>query len=303
MKVLDNKGELMEWDDALPVVKSEMFLFTRFNLPIYVENKFGGSTHTEEWLEDRFELYDKYCLPSIAKQAHENFIWVVFFDVDTPKRFVDRVAAYKTVCPQLFPVFLNKEETQMLATWTDVIVKSLKSPSELLIEIRLDNDDALNIAFIERVYRKAKEPGKTKEIISYLYGLQYYVEKNWAFRIPYADNHFLAFIDRDYDRNKAITHILQFDHSKPNAYPYSFSLIREDCCMWMENVHGQNVANEVKLTLNQKMIEDTYFLQKSFGIDICLGGGKFKVLTFILPRMAKLVCLKIRKRILKKTHY
>ena len=262
MKVLNKQGLMAEWDKVclLNLSKTDFFIFTRFNLPIYSVSKFGESTKSQLWLEDRFGLFDKYCFPSVSGQTDKSFLWVVFFDVNTPPTFIKRIEKYKKVFPQLLPCFLDRVESEKLGDMMDVIVKSLKDESHLLIEGRLDNDDALNIHYVESTRFLANKKGLPTEIVSYKYGIQYYAVQNIAFRIPYVDNHFISSINRVYDSKDIIIHILQFDHSKINSYPYKFTIVNNDSCMWMETVHERNVANEVKLTLNQKMEHDYNFL-------------------------------------------
>lgn len=47
------------------------FLLTRFNVKMldkFRNDRNGTSTHTEEWLLRRFELFERYCLPSVNNQ-------------------------------------------------------------------------------------------------------------------------------------------------------------------------------------------------------------------------------------------
>lgn len=44
------------------------FLLTRFNLLLWRQDKEGGKVRTTKWLEHRFLLFEKYCLPSIKNK-------------------------------------------------------------------------------------------------------------------------------------------------------------------------------------------------------------------------------------------
>ena len=52
------------------------FLLTRFNLKLkeWQTTKQGESVGSELWLTKRFELFRKYCLPSVKQQTNQNFI-------------------------------------------------------------------------------------------------------------------------------------------------------------------------------------------------------------------------------------
>jgi hypothetical protein len=46
----------------------------------------GEEVWNDEWLEDRFYLFGKYCLPSVLNQANKNFFGLFFFDISTPEK-------------------------------------------------------------------------------------------------------------------------------------------------------------------------------------------------------------------------
>ncbi len=53
------------------------FLFTRFNLrnESWNSTKNANPVLTEEWLEKRFDLFERFCLPSVKAQINQNFRW------------------------------------------------------------------------------------------------------------------------------------------------------------------------------------------------------------------------------------
>ena len=72
-------------------------IMTRFNMPTP-----GRESHIRSrpgWLAGRFELFERYCLPSIAAQTTRDFHWVVYFDVETPPEFRARIEACRAVFP------------------------------------------------------------------------------------------------------------------------------------------------------------------------------------------------------------
>ena len=64
-------------------------------------------TRTERWLEHRFEIFERYCLPSVAAQTSRNFTWLCLFDAATPESCRRRIGGYKSVCPQFRSVFYS----------------------------------------------------------------------------------------------------------------------------------------------------------------------------------------------------
>lgn len=63
----------------------EHLIITRFNLNLYARDKHDAPTRTERWLAHRFEVFERYCLPSVAAQTNPNFRWLCLFDAATPR--------------------------------------------------------------------------------------------------------------------------------------------------------------------------------------------------------------------------
>lgn len=67
------------------------------------------------WLEHRFELFERFCLPSIQNQTIKSFHWIVLFDSSTPDRFKDIIKGYQKKCPQLMPIFVAPKNGEHFA--------------------------------------------------------------------------------------------------------------------------------------------------------------------------------------------
>lgn len=304
MKIFDSDLNLVNLQDASVKGKlCDTFVFTRFNLKLWKTNKFGVDTRTHEWTAERFGMFEKYCFPSMLHQTDKNFIWMCMFADDTEECFIERIRGGIKQIPQFIPVFLSEQETKNLSEAIDCFIRKFKSPSDTLITSRIDNDDAVNISYVEMMHKLSQNQQGDDCIYSMERGLQYYVKKNLSFAIKYPDNHYLFLKCNKYAENN-IHHVLTFNHSKIKEFKYPFKLISGLDYMWVEVIHENNVANDVKMTLCQKPIVDRKLMQKKFYWNVELSNcGVSSYFTFILPRIAHLVFLKIRKRILNKTHY
>ena len=62
------------------------FLLTNFNvrLPKFSQDGNGLSVLTEEWLEHRLMLFERFCLPSVLGQTNLGFTWLVRYDDTMP---------------------------------------------------------------------------------------------------------------------------------------------------------------------------------------------------------------------------
>ena len=66
-------------------------ILTRFNLQF----ELGNDIHTQPyWLDERFRLFEKYCLPSIVGQTNQNFTWVILSSEQTPTKYKERLSQY-----------------------------------------------------------------------------------------------------------------------------------------------------------------------------------------------------------------
>src|SRR6188508_2207312 len=64
-------------------------LLTRFNMP--TPGREAKLRSDPGWLARRFDLFERYCLPTIAAQDAQDFGWIVYFDEATPAPFRDRI--------------------------------------------------------------------------------------------------------------------------------------------------------------------------------------------------------------------
>ena len=71
-----------------------------------------------EWLAGRFDLFEKYCLPSVAAQTARDFHWLVYFDAATPEPLRARIEACRRIFP-FVPCFASEVTAACSrATWS-----------------------------------------------------------------------------------------------------------------------------------------------------------------------------------------
>lgn len=99
------------------------FIITRFNLNLYAQDKHDLPTRTDRWLEHRFEVFERYCLPSVAAQTSGNFTWLCLFDAATPESCRRRIEGYKARCPQFEAVYYTAAQA---ANLTEISARRLQ---------------------------------------------------------------------------------------------------------------------------------------------------------------------------------
>lgn len=125
------------------------YLITRFN--IFEKewrpwDKHRCDVRTDEWMEHRFELFERYCLPSVLEQTALRFQWIVLFDTATPQHWLDKINA--TAGPYL-PLYVTGH-------WLHELQVFLRGgrQSEWIITTRLDNDDIISPNYLALVQQQ-----------------------------------------------------------------------------------------------------------------------------------------------------
>lgn len=145
------------------VTDMDHVLLTRFNLPSPGYERTVRSR--EGWLESRVELFERYCLPSVAAQTERRFGWLVYFDPESPLWLRERIEDWQAA---LTPVFRAEVSS-------DDLLSDLRNVSAgrgtLLLTTNLDNDDALAADFVARVQGVARNSEEVPTAIYVANGL------------------------------------------------------------------------------------------------------------------------------------
>ncbi|MCO6388803.1 glycosyltransferase [Aliihoeflea sp. 40Bstr573] len=118
---------------------------TRFNLPS------GGHESLvraqEGWLQQRVELFEKYCLPSVLTQTSSNFHWIVYFDPQSPDWLRQRISEWRRNSV-LTPIY---RATVVRSEMHGDILGAIGQRGGDLLTTNLDNDDGLASDFVDRL--------------------------------------------------------------------------------------------------------------------------------------------------------
>lgn len=223
------------------IKNNNIFLITRFNL--YMADSFYENSGmdksisiNEKYLEKRFELFEKFCFPSIEAQTDKDFYWLVLFNSDTPDFFKQRIENLKNNATINFiPIFLKYYDIEVIKNK----ILELKNESNWVTSVRTDNDDILVKNFIEKI--RELSPAINKTAINFEKGLHYKLDTQEIGIHNPKSNHFITYIE-DISKNFELVYKCdhgQIYHSGLNKY---INIKKEP--MWVELIHGSNVANE-----------------------------------------------------------
>ena len=259
------------------------FILTRFNLLLWNKDKGGCPVRTKEWLEHRFALFERYCLPSLIGQRCQDFEWIILFDSKTPDAYKQRIEAYQTRCPQLHPVYVEPENGRFFADiFRREVLNRMKGEGERILTSYLDNDDALNERFVEDLQQRALSL-PDGSFINYTDGYQYYTDHSYVMQIHYPRNHFMSVVE---DGNlSTVKTIYGFgSHYYIEKMPGVRMETVRNLRMWCEVIHEKNMGNDAYFLRGAKMIRDAELLRREFHLDETVRYGTALYCFRFIPR-------------------
>ena len=238
---------------------------------------------SNQWLAHRFDLFERYCLPSVKGQTCQDFEWIVLFDSKTPEEFLYRIGEYQKECPQLVPVFVEPENGHLFAQiFREEVVKRLTS--KRVVTTYLDNDDALNVRFVEDVQQRALSVSDGT-FMNYSDGYQFYTDYQYLMQIHYRRNHFMSVVESG-DPATLKTIYGYGSHYYIEKIPGAKIESVRNMPMWCEVIHEKNMGNDAYF-LGARMINEKEILRRDFGVDEAVKYGTGIYLCRFLPRYAK----------------
>lgn len=222
------------------------FLVTRFNLTVteWKTTKNGEPVLTEKWLKNRFMLFENYCLPSVKNQTNQNFMWCVFFDINTPDSFRNKIKIISDDYQNFKPIFIDGIK-MLNSAFIQYAVNHSKDDDEFVITTRLDNDDLIHKNFIETIQKLYKPIDKM--VIDLVKGYSITLGKPYCEIREYTTyfNPFISVVESVTKIETVISKmhldwkgskdIVEFTNSK----------------LWIELIHQENKLNSTKKDLKR----------------------------------------------------
>lgn len=205
-------------------------VLTRFNLPSAGVER--SIREQEGWLTNRWELFERYCVPSVLSQTNQNFTWIIYFDPQSPPWLIDRAQDYAN--SGLFrPVYrASVSRDELLGDIRGVTAAGGHS----LATTNLDNDDALAVDFVARIQRVPRQPERTAVFLA-----------NGLIKSP-------SGLYQRVDRDNAFCTVVEPWAAPTTCWSDWHMLLRRSMPVieeqgapgWLQVVHGENVSNHVR---------------------------------------------------------
>jgi len=225
------------------MVELDHVILTRFNLP-----SIGAESYIraqEGWLKNRWELFQRYCVPSVRAQVEKNFVWLVFLDPESPRWLVDGMASFERESLLVTSYRTGVDRDELLKD----ITTALGTRRERLVTTNLDNDDGIASDFVSRIQATVHD-GPTRAI--------------------YLTNGLIKGGDSIYfrhDRHNAFCTVSAPWNAPRTCWATWHNLLTTEMPAdevggdpaWLQVIHGTNVSNKIRGRLaSSKSYQDSF---------------------------------------------
>ncbi len=213
----------------------EHYLITRFNLrnPKWNVTKNNELLLTEEWMEDRIQLFKNYCLPSVMAQTNQNFNWLLYFDTTTSENNRAQISALVAPFPRI-EVFYIDGMPRLVDSIKEYVTANCKT--DYIITSRIDNDDSISKYFIDEVQKNFNK--QDFHAIDFISGYTLNIKPCMIGKKEHIFNPFISLIEK----NVSPKTVWFNDH---NHWKKESRITQiQDKRVWMSVIHEKNKVNE-----------------------------------------------------------
>lgn len=225
------------------VISFKHIIITRFNLPKrWDKDKKGNEILNNAWLEERFELFENFCVPSIVEQTCKNFEWWVYFDENTGSIFKKRIASIERIYPVFKPRYeksYDNFERNMPANIYEILKKE---DTDWLITTRLDNDDMLAKDTIAILQKKISYTNDCLLEIPWGYTLELNSKPKPKLRkVKLELNPFISYVEK-IEKERLIKSVYFYEHTEWKGIN---SILVSEKPQWAQIIHEKNLFNRI----------------------------------------------------------
>jgi putative rhamnosyltransferase len=208
-------------------------ILTRFNVPS--PGREAEIRLRPGWLDQRVDLFRRYCLPGVAAQTETAFEWIVVFDEQTPRSWRDEIAGLQDT----FPFRAHFTDRYLMADIAPALAAAA-GMADWLLTTRLDSDDILAADFVRRLQERARV--RRRRVINFDRGVILSPARPPArYETEDGSNPFASLLEPADGPVRTIWGENHLDISRLGELEH----VRGRPA-WMQVVHGGNVANEIR---------------------------------------------------------
>lgn len=213
------------------------FIITRFNLRSLDPE--SGICLDPTWLSQRFDLFERFCYPTVQTQSEQDFTWLVLFDESTPQPFRARIEQLAD-WPGFQAVFLPPGSRDVGRQVVGERLGTSVTP-DILITTRLDNDDGLHRDFVAQVQQYSDVNVPT--VLEFPNGYVWWRDRIYRDRQP--SNPFTSLVE-PLDRMAGRPYSTVYRGSHSDISRLGTVVVVSQRPFWVQVVHGGNLENRVR---------------------------------------------------------
>ncbi|WP_299441300.1 glycosyltransferase [uncultured Rhodospira sp.] len=206
---------------------------TRFN--IASPGRESDLRNRPGWLARRFEIFEKFTVPSMSSQTDQKFYWIILFDKDTPEEFRRRIEASRQKAP-FIPYYTGFFDSR---GWAEAVLMSLSARPQWILTTRLDNDDGLSTCHVERLHSAVEGVHPERCAFNFLNG--YILNKNRLYFQRHPKNAFFSLLE---PMNETMCTANSIKHMELHKHVPIRQIGGRGG--WLQVVHGENVSNKIR---------------------------------------------------------
>ncbi|WP_181280646.1 glycosyltransferase [Aphanothece hegewaldii] len=206
------------------------FLITPFNVDIGIKPR--NYQLDIQYLTSRLNLFEEVCYSSIYEQSNKNFLWLIFFDQETPdfiKTKINQWSNWKNFKPIYTPSKVN-----FYYFLIQSIQDHLQENTQFIITTGIDSDDTICYNFIDLIQQQFNQ--QEFEYINFPFG--YILHRDGLFMRQYLSSPFVSLIEKNdnFVTCKIISHQQIFKLSKLGLPVRQIFTLPT----WLQVVHDNN---------------------------------------------------------------
>lgn len=261
-------------NSKLPVLRNNYshILVTMLNVRTKPKYKWPP---TDEWVNRRLNLFDKYTYPSINNQLCKNFTWImVASKTNISKNTIKRINGYENIKV----LWIDGEEwfdKKHLIEYCNQL--NLLKNRKWLISTTIDSDDILHNSYTELIQNKYF-PNVTEDlkIINFSLGYRVYMKEKLVKRKIWNHNSLFTMIEvipKDIMNLNTCRMVYSHVQICSVTFPKQSQNIKTSSPMWLQLIHDSNVKTSYEDNSQYIEVDDlplilkTTTLKKNFGID------------------------------------
>jgi hypothetical protein len=214
-------------------------IITRFNLSKrWSKDKNGKNVLDEEWLRKRYDLFEKFCFPSIESQSNQNFEWWVYFDVDLSESYKNRNEMLHRKFNNFIPKYELSYEDFEANLPKQIEEKLIQENKQWVVTTRIDNDDMFAMDTIEIMQKEINFSEKCVLEIPFGYTLELKAKSIFREVESYL-NPFISLVEKRIE-NMPIETVYYKQH---NQWKDLKTQKISESAQWIQVIHDSNVSN------------------------------------------------------------